>query len=109
VVVDGYPREPSALSQFSALAEIVSRQREIIALHLECSFKFSTDRLLIRGRADDTPQLAAARYEEYEIRQRPLLSRLPSCVRVEVLDATSPDLLQRAARIIGLLPREQVI
>jgi adenylate kinase len=108
VVVDGYPREPSALPRFCALVEHIHPRRVIIALHLECSLEFSTQRVLTRGRSDDTPELAATRYEEYETKQRPLLGRLPNCVRLETLDASSPDLLQKVARIIGVLRRQEI-
>jgi adenylate kinase family enzyme len=101
-VVDGYPREPNALAPFSALAKTISRHRRVVAVHLECSLEFSTQRLFARGRPDDTRELAAMRYEQYEVQQRPLFARLPNCVQLRAIDASAPDMLQKAVVSIGL-------
>src|SRR5262249_21131169 len=100
VVVDGYPREPSALPQFNALTALL-QNTQIIAFHLECSKALSFSRLAARRRPDDTPELAAARYSEYEAMQRPLLHHMPAAVRLVQLDASDPNLLACATAIVS--------
>lgn len=90
IVVDGYPRVPNALARFNRLVEELAPSRVAIALHLRCTVATSFARMRARGRSDDTPKLLAARYEEYERVQLPLLSGLSPSVRIAEIDARAP-------------------
>ena len=73
VLLDGFPR---TLDQANALENILLTQHNsgiTIAVNLEVPITTVTERMLQRGRFDDTAEAIARRLEEYEIQTFPLL------------------------------------
>lgn len=103
VVVDGYPRVPAGVAFFNRLAERLPATR-IVALHLCCSPDTSLIRTMHRARDDDKPGLLAARLDEFQSVQLPLLGRLSRRVETYGLDAEQPlaVLLTDLAALVSL-------
>lgn len=70
VLLDGFPRTPA---QAEALVTILGSRSIDAAINLEVPIEEVTDRMLARGRDDDTPEAIAQRLELYESQTRPLL------------------------------------
>ena len=70
VLLDGFPRTPA---QAEALVTILGSRSIDAAINLEVPIEEVTDRILARGRDDDTPEAIAQRLELYESQTRPLL------------------------------------
>lgn len=68
-LLDGFPRTPG---QADALLEIVGDQLRL-AISLDVSIDVATQRMLARGREDDTPESIRRRLELYEAETAPLL------------------------------------
>ena len=69
-LLDGYPRTPG---QADALVGFVG-DRLHVAINLDVPTEVVTDRMMARGREDDTPESIARRLELYEAETAPLLS-----------------------------------
>lgn len=70
VLLDGFPRTPA---QAEALVTILGSRSIDAAINLEVPIEEVTDRMLARGRDDDTPEAIAQRLDLYESQTRPLL------------------------------------
>lgn len=70
VLLDGFPRTPA---QAEALVTILGSRSIDAAINLEVPIEEVTDRMLARGRDDDTHEAIAQRLELYESQTRPLL------------------------------------
>lgn len=68
-LLDGFPRTPG---QADALVEIVGDQLRL-AISLDVSIDVATQRMLERGRDDDTPESIRRRLQLYEAETAPLL------------------------------------
>jgi len=70
VLLDGFPRTPT---QADELVRILGERSIDAAINLEVSVEEVTNRMLERGRDDDTPEAIAKRLGLYESQTRPLL------------------------------------
>ena len=70
VLLDGFPRTPA---QADELVQILGERSIDAAINLEVSVEEVTERMLARGRDDDTPEAIAKRLDLYESQTRPLL------------------------------------
>ena len=70
VLLDGFPRTPA---QAEELVAILGDRSIDAAINLEVPIEEVTERMLARGRDDDTPESIAKRLELYESQTRPLL------------------------------------
>ena len=70
VLLDGFPRTPA---QAEELVQILGERSIDAAINLEVSVEEVTERMLARGRDDDTPEAIAKRLDLYESQTRPLL------------------------------------
>ena len=69
-LLDGFPRTPG---QADALVGFVG-DRLKLAINLDVAVEVVTERMMARGREDDTPESIARRLELYEAETAPLLS-----------------------------------
>jgi adenylate kinase len=69
-LLDGYPRTPG---QADALVGFVGERLQL-ALNLDVSVDVVTERMMARGREDDSPESIARRLQLYEAETAPLLS-----------------------------------
>ena len=69
-LLDGYPRTPG---QADALASFVGDDLQL-AINLDVAVEVVTNRMVARGREDDTPESIARRLELYEAQTSPLLA-----------------------------------
>ena len=81
VLLDGFPRTPA---QAEALVTILGSRSIDAAINLEVPIEEVTDRMLARGRDDDTPEAIAQRLELYESQTRPLLEWFDQHVKGDV-------------------------
>lgn len=70
VLLDGFPRTPA---QANELVSILGDRSIDAAINLEVPIEEVTQRMLERGRDDDTPEAIAKRLDLYESQTRPLL------------------------------------
>lgn len=70
VLLDGFPRTPA---QANELVSILGDRSIDAAINLEVPIEDVTQRMLERGRDDDTPEAIAKRLDLYESQTRPLL------------------------------------
>jgi len=70
VLLDGFPR---TTAQATELVNILGDRTLDAAINLEVPIAEVTERMLARGRDDDTPEAIAKRLELYESQTRPLL------------------------------------
>lgn len=101
VVVDGYPRVPSAVLHFNRLVQNLADAR-VFALHLVCDEATARERVRARARADDVTARLADRNDEYERVQRPLLDGLSPRVSVVAVPA-SGNVASVLASVVGAL------
>ena len=71
VLLDGFPRTPP---QAEELLRILGDRQIDAAINLDVPIDEVTNRMLERGRADDTPEAIAHRLELYESQTSPLLA-----------------------------------
>ena len=94
IVVDGYPREPIALERFNLLAAKLSVMgRPVTALRLICSRVLAMERILARGRPNETTDLVAARIDNYIQIQKPLFYQLNDSIRKVETDKSDLSLV----------------
>lgn len=70
VLLDGFPRTPA---QANELVSILGDRSIDAAINLEVPIEDVTERMLARGRDDDTPEAIKKRLDLYESQTRPLL------------------------------------
>jgi adenylate kinase len=71
VLLDGFPRTPA---QADALEAIVGKGGLDLAINLDVPVDVVTERMLKRGRQDDTPEAIARRLSLYEEQTAPLIA-----------------------------------
>lgn len=95
-VLDGFPR--SAAQADWLLSQVKHGQLKVSAvIHLEASEKIVCERLLKRGRADDTKTAIKARFKEYETAVKPIIESFRE-MGVPVYDINaerSQDIIQK--------------
>ncbi|WP_420639353.1 adenylate kinase [Candidatus Poriferisocius sp.] len=99
VLLDGFPR---TTAQADALAHILGGSGPDVAVNLDVPIAEVTQRMLTRGRADDTEETIARRLELYEAETAPLLDWFEQRGRLAVVDGlgTEDEVFARLCRII---------
>ncbi len=102
VLLDGFPR---TTAQADALAEIAGGTGPDLAINLDVPIAEVTERMLARGRADDTAETIARRLELYEAETAPLLAWFEERGCLAVVDGlgTEVEVFARIAEVIDAL------
>lgn len=83
-ILDGFPRTPEQADWL--LAQMKHKQLKITAvIHINASQDVVAERLLSRGRPDDTREALNQRFEEYDKATRPIISEMKAA-QVPVFD-----------------------
>ncbi len=102
-LLDGYPRTPG---QADALVSFVGDRLQL-AINIDVPLPIVTERLLARGRADDTRESIQRRLDLYELETAPLLAWADERDILAVVDGVgTPD--EVFERIRGLIERVRV-
>ena len=103
VLLDGFPR---TTAQADALAEILGRTGPNLAINLDVPIAEVTERMLARGRDDDTEEAISRRLELYEAETAPLLAWFEAKGCLTVVDGmgTEDQVFARMSEIIDALP-----
>ncbi|WP_420434404.1 adenylate kinase [Candidatus Poriferisocius sp.] len=99
VLLDGFPR---TTAQADALAEIAGGSGPDLAINLDVPIAEVTERMLARGRADDTAETIARRLELYEAETAPLLAWFEDRGSLAVVDGlgSEDEVFARLAEVI---------
>ena len=102
VLLDGFPR---TTAQADALAEILGGTGPDLAINLNVPIAEVTERMLARGRADDTTEAIARRLGLYEAETAPLLAWFEERDRLSVVDGlgTEDKVFARLTEVIDML------
>ena len=102
VLLDGFPR---TTAQADALTEIAGGTGPDLAINLDVPIAEVTERMLARGRADDTAETIARRLELYEAETAPLLAWFEERGSLTVVDGlgTEDEVFARLAAVIDAL------
>ncbi len=102
VLLDGFPR---TTAQADALAEIAGGTGPDLAINLDVPIAEVTERMLARGRADDTAETIARRLELYEAETAPLLAWFEKRDCLSVVDGlgTEEEVFARLTEVIDAL------
>lgn len=102
LVLDGFPR---SISQAEWLLSQI-RQKKLaleLVINLEAPREVVMERLVQRGRPDDTPKVINQRFDEYERQIRPIIEYLKQAgVTVQLVDA-SPSIETIAKNILQVV------
>lgn len=88
VLLDGFPRTPD---QAEALEAMLGDGGLTLAVNLDVPVEVVTERMVERGRADDTPEGIARRLELYEAQTAPLLEWFADRGILEVIDGIGAE------------------
>ncbi|HEV8297823.1 MAG TPA: adenylate kinase [Acidimicrobiales bacterium] len=88
VLLDGFPRTPA---QADALERIVGRGGLDAAVNLDVPVEVVRERMLSRGRVDDTPEAIERRLELYEQETAPLLDWFEDRGLLTVIDGVGTE------------------
>ena len=102
VLLDGFPR---TTAQADALAGILGGTGPDLAINLDVPIEEVTQRMLARGRDDDTEEAIARRLELYEAETAPLLAWFEERGSLTVIDGlgTEDEVLARLVQAINAL------
>ena len=102
VLLDGFPR---TTAQADALAEILGENGPDLAVNLDVPIAEVTERMLARGREDDTEEAISRRLELYEAETAPLLAWFEERGRLSVVDGlgTEDEVFARLSAVIDAL------
>ena len=97
-LLDGFPRTPA---QADALVGFAGEQLKL-AINLDVAVEVVTERMMARGREDDTPESIARRLELYEAETAPLLSWAEARGILHVVDGlgSEDDVFARLQKVI---------
>jgi adenylate kinase len=98
-LLDGFPR---TAAQASGLAEILGDQGLDLAINLEVPDDVVIERMLARGRADDTEEAIRTRLDLYEAETAPLLQRYGDEGILKTVDGvgTEDEVFERLVAVI---------
>ncbi|AZZ61366.1 adenylate kinase [Oenococcus sp. UCMA 16435] len=85
-ILDGYPRNPSQADSLESFLKSIQQKVDAV-IYLEASETTVTDRMLGRGRADDTPKVVAHRIEVAKKETMPLVEYYRSKGNLYTIDA----------------------
>ena len=99
VLLDGFPR---TTAQADALAEILGGTGPDLAINLDVPIAEVTERMLARGRDDDTEEAISRRLELYEAETAPLLAWFEERGRLTVIDGlgTEDEVFARLSQVV---------
>ena len=99
VLLDGFPR---TTAQADALAEILGGTGPDLAINLDVPIAEVTERMLARGRDDDTEETISRRLELYEAETAPLLAWFEERGRLTVVDGlgTEDEVFARLSQVV---------
>ncbi|MXZ85103.1 MAG: adenylate kinase [Acidimicrobiia bacterium] len=99
VLLDGFPR---TTAQADALAEILGGTGPDLAINLDLPIAEVTERMLARGRDDDTEETISRRLELYEAETAPLLAWFEERGRLTVVDGlgTEDEVFARLSQVV---------
>ena len=102
VLLDGFPR---TTAQADALAEILGGTGPDLAINLDVPIAEVTQRMLDRGRDDDTEEAIARRLELYEAETAPLLAWFKARGSLSVVDGlgSEAEVFARLSAVIDAL------
>lgn len=102
VLLDGFPR---TTAQADALAEILGGTGPDLAINLDVPIAEVTERMLARGRDDDTEEAISRRLELYEAETAPLLAWFEERGRLSVVNGmgTEKEVFARLTDVISAL------
>lgn len=95
-LLDGFPRTVGQAEALDALAAID------LAIDLDVPYDVVMERMLARGRTDDTPEAIARRLDLYEAQTRPLLERYGSQSKLVTVDGVGTE-EQVEARLVAAI------
>jgi adenylate kinase len=98
-LLDGYPR---TIGQIHAMQRNLGEVFVDLAVNLDVPVDVVTDRMLSRGREDDTPEAIQRRLELYEEQTRPLLDHFAERDRLVEVDGvgTEDEVFERLVKAI---------
>ena len=99
VLLDGFPR---TTAQADALAEILGGTGPDLAINLDVPIAEVTQRMLARGRDDDTEEAISRRLELYEAETAPLLAWFEDRGRLTVVNGlgTEDEVFARLSQVV---------
>jgi adenylate kinase len=98
-LLDGYPR---TLGQVEAMGRLLGESFVDLAVNLDVPVEVVTERMMDRGREDDTPEAIARRLSLYEEQTRPLLDFFDARGQLVEVDGvgTEDDVFERLVKVI---------
>ena len=84
-LLDGFPRTVGQAEALDVLAEVD------LAIDLDVPYEIVMERMLARGRTDDTPEAIKRRLDLYEEQTRPLLERYGSADKLITVDGVGTE------------------
>jgi adenylate kinase len=98
-LLDGYPR---TLGQVEAMGRNLGERFVDLAVNLDVPTEIVTERMLARGREDDTPEAIARRLGLYEEQTRPLLDFFEARAQLVEVDGvgTEDEVFERLVKAI---------
>ena len=100
-LLDGFPRTPAQATALNALLEEAETSLDL-AINLDVSVEVVTERMVARGRADDSPEGIAQRLSLYEQETAPLFSLFADQGILKIVDGdgTEDEVAARLAHVV---------
>ncbi len=100
-LLDGFPRTPAQATALNALLEEAETSLDL-AINLDVSIEVVTERMVARGRADDSPEGIAQRLSLYDQETAPLFSLFADQGILKIVngDGTEDEVAARLAHVV---------
>ena len=100
-LLDGFPRTPAQATALNALLEEAETSLDL-AINLDVPIEVVTERMVARGRADDSPEGIAQRLSLYEQETAPLFSLFADQGILKIVDGdgTEDEVAARLAHVV---------